>query len=116
MKFPIFYENSKIPVWISKIAPIKIRAISFGLWVFDRGVTDDRIKRHETIHYLQQKELFFIGQWVLYAFFWLWGFIKYKNGKEAYYRCPFEQEAYYYQLQEDYLETRKPYAWRKFVV
>ena len=33
MKFPIMYENSRVPVWLSKISPINVWANSFAFWV-----------------------------------------------------------------------------------
>ena len=108
---PKFIENSKIPVWLSKLAPIEIGAISFGFWVWSRGEMGDRLRQHETIHYQQQLELLFLGQWILYGFYYLKGLIKYKNGAEAYRRSPFEEEAYENQSVENYLENRKRYNW-----
>ncbi len=93
--FPLFYENSKIPVLLSKLAPIEIYALSFGVWVWCRGIMSDRIKRHETIHYLQQLELLFVGQWLLYGIFHLINMWKYRgDGRKAYRENPFEREAY----------------------
>ena len=80
---PIFIENSKIPVWLSKIAPLNIGAISFGFWVLSRGKLNETTKRHETIHFQQQLELLFIFQWILYGVFWLIGIIKYRNNWQA---------------------------------
>jgi hypothetical protein len=54
---PIFVENSKIPIWLSKIAPIEIGAITLGFIVFSRGEISERTKRHETIHFQQFLEL-----------------------------------------------------------
>ena len=34
MKFPIMYENSRVPVWLSKITPINVWANSFAFWVW----------------------------------------------------------------------------------
>ena len=116
MKLPIIIENSKIPVWISKIAPIDIFAISFGFFIICRDKIPERTWRHEMIHYRQQQELYFIGQWILYAYFCIYGFIKYKSGKQAYYRNPFEQEAYANQDDPIYLLKRKKKAWKKFEV
>ena len=82
---PWVFENSKIPVWLSNIAPIDIWALSFAFWVFCRGKMSSQTRRHETIHYQQQIELLFVGQWVLYGTFWLIGLARYKDGKKAYY-------------------------------
>ncbi len=115
MKLPIFYQNSKVPVWLSKISPIEIGAISFGLWVWDRGVSSERRRRHETIHYRQQVELLFVFQWLLYGLFWIIGLFKHRNGAIAYFENPFEKEAYTCQYNKHYLEKRPFWAWRKYL-
>jgi hypothetical protein len=108
---PIFIENSKIPVWLSHLAPIDIGAISFGFWVWSRGEMDERLRRHETIHYQQQLELLFVGQWALYLLYYLKGLIRYKEGALAYRESPFEREAYRNEYTKNYLENRKRYSW-----
>lgn len=113
---PIMYENSLVPVVLSRIAPINIGAISFGLWVWARGKMSDRTKRHETIHFQQQIELGFVGQWLLYGLFHLINLAIYKDGRKAYYENPFEREAYANDDFEDYLSSRPRYAWLKYVV
>ena len=112
---PIFIENSKVPVWLSKIAPIDIWAISFGFWVWCRGEVSEATRRHETIHYQQQLELLFVGQWILYGLFYLIGLVRYKNGEQAYRENPFEREAYTYtnDAHPYYLFNRKRYCWWK---
>ncbi len=112
---PIFYENSKIPVLLSKISPIEIGAISLGPFVFSRGKISKKTMQHETIHFQQQIETLFIGFFLLYGIFWLRNYIKYKNGKEAYFEIPFEIEAYAYEDVEGYLESRPFYSWRFFL-
>ncbi len=112
---PWFIENSRVPVWLSYLAPIKIWAISFGLWVWCRGVLSEETRRHETIHYQQQLELLFVGQWLLYGLFWLVGMIRYRDGAKAYYENPFEREAYRNDKDEGYLATRPRYAWAFYV-
>lgn len=110
-KLPIFIENSKVPVWLSKIAPIDINAISFGLWVWSRSEMSETTKRHETIHYKQQLELLFVFQWILYGLFWLIGLARYRHGATAYRESPFEREAYDNEHDVNYLTNRRPYAW-----
>lgn len=112
---PIFIENSKIPVWLSKIAPIEINAIAFGFCVWCRGEMDDETKNHETIHYQQQLELLFIGQWFLYITMWLALLIKYRSGLMAYRLIPFEQEAYDNEHDFNYCVERKRYAWTQYM-
>ena len=113
MKEPIFIENSSVPAFLSKFAPIDIWAISFGFWVWCRGEMIERTRRHETIHYKQQIELLFVLHWVLYAGFWLFGLVKYRDGAKAYRETPFEREAYKHDSDVDYISNRKPFAWVK---
>ena len=110
---PFVFENSKLPVWLSKIAPIEIWAISLGPFVFCREKIQEPTKQHETIHFQQQLELAFIFQWILYGVFFLVGLIKWRRGSIAYIRNPFEQEAYLNQSKPDYLFDRKRWAWSK---
>ena len=114
---PLFFENSKIPIWLSRIAPIEIGAICMGPVVFSRGIINKTSKRHETIHFQQCLELLFIGAAMVYVYDWLKGYIKYKDGKEAYYRTRAEQEAYDNEYDKDYLQNRKRWQWlRKYKV
>ena len=110
---PLFFENSKIPVWLSYLAPIKIGAICIGPFVFARHEVSETTRRHETIHLQQQLELLFIGTAILYLYDWLKGLIKYRDGRKAYYQIRAEQEAYVNQEQKDYLKKRKRWQWLK---
>ena len=112
---PIFIENSKVPGWLSHIAPINIWAINLGPFVWCKGTLSERDKRHETIHYQQQLELLFVGQWLLYFLFWLWNMAVYRNGAVAYMNNPFELEAYANDNKDGYLLTRKRYSWVRHV-
>ena len=116
MKFPIFIENSKIPVWLSKVAPININAITLGPVVLSRGVLSERVKRHETIHFMQYKELFFIGFLLIYLYDYLYAAIIKKKGfsRESYLAIRFEQEAYDNDHDLEYLEKRQKKAWKKY--
>lgn len=111
---PIFIENSKVPAILSKIAPINIWAISFGIWVWCKGTLSETTKRHETIHFQQQIELLFVFQWILYGLYYVKNYIIYKDGPTAYRESPFEREAYQNEDDEDYLKTRERYAWLKY--
>ncbi len=105
------FENSKVPVWLSKVSPIEIGAISLGLLVFSRGEMSPETKNHETIHYKQWLELLFIGFLILYPLFWVINLLRYRSGDLAYYDIPFEREAYDNDQNLNYLNERKPYAW-----
>ena len=108
---PIFIENSKVPVWLSYVAPIDIWAISFGWFVWCKGTMSEVTKRHETIHFQQQLELLFAFQWILYALSWLHGLWKYRDPAVAYRENVFEREAYMFDVKKGYLAKRKRYAW-----
>jgi len=111
---PWIFENSKLPVWLSKISPIEIHAISLGCFVFSKGKVSKMTRRHETIHYHQQIELLFVGFWIMYAFFWWQGLIRYRNGKEAYRQNPFEREAYDNERKYTYLKKRPLWNWVQY--
>jgi hypothetical protein len=115
MMFPIFIENSRLPVWLSKIAPIDVYAFSFAVFVVCRGEMSQKTKNHETIHYYQQREMLFVFQWLLYGFFYLAGLIRYGDGAKAYRENPFEREAYDNDQNLDYLKTRKHYSWIPYI-
>lgn len=111
---PLFIENSKIPVYLSKIAPIEIGAITLGPIVISRGEMSETTKRHETIHFQQFLELGFIGFVILYFGWWVWNILEGKDGQTAYYDIPFEREAYANHEDEQYLENRKRFSWTRY--
>jgi len=112
---PIFIENSKLPVWLSKIAPIDVWAFSAGPFVVCRGQLSEKTITHETIHFIQQLEMLFVLQWILYGLFYVIGRFTKGSWKAAYYGNPFEVEAYANDLDPDYLEERKFWAWTGYV-
>ena len=112
---PIFIENSKLPYWLSKIAPIDVSAFSAGPFVVCRGELSEKTTTHETIHFFQQLEMLFIFQWILYGLFYVIGRFTKGSWKAAYYGNPFEVEAYANDLDPDYLEERKFWAWTSYV-
>lgn len=115
-KKPFFFENSKVPVWLSKFAPIEINAITLGPFVFSRGVLSEQTKRHETIHYLQYLETLFIGFILIYLFDFFYAALVKRKGftRNAYLAIRFEQEAWGCHSYDQYLETRTPYAWLSY--
>ena len=111
---PWFFENSRFPVWLSKVVPIDVWAVNIGPFVWCKGTLSDRDKRHETIHYQQQLELLFIGQWLLYFLFYVVNYVRYRDGLLAYIHNPFEIEAYSSENDEGYLITRPRWNWVKW--
>ena len=113
--FPIFIENSKIPVWLSKIpfVPIEIGAITLGPVVISRSEMSITTRRHEAIHWAQYIECAVVFFPILYFAFWIKNRIKGIAGAQAYYEIPFEKEAYANQEDPDYLLNRKLFAWAR---
>lgn len=112
---PFYIENSMVPVILSKIAPINIWAISFGFWVWCRGEMSEKTKRHECIHFQQQLELGFALHWVIYAFSYLYHWVKLRDSREAYFAISLEREAHGNESNQDYLKNRKRYAWVNYI-
>jgi len=124
----IIVNNSKVPVFLSKFSPIDIWAITLWPFVFCRGVMSKRTENHEEIHIEQYNDTFVIGFLILYGFDYIHGMIKYRNdisgkapsgkpfssvGEKAYHRIRAEQEAYEFDKNLDYLQTRKRRDWIK---
>ena len=61
---------------------------------------------HERIHAAQQKELLYL------PFFLMVLFLKYRDGKKAYFNIRFEKEAYNHQNDMQYLKNRKHYHYK----
>ena len=114
MKLPIVVENSKVPGFLSKFANANYVAVSFAIFIFFKYEKNEQVWRHEMIHYRQQQELLFIGQWLLYAYYYLVGLYKYKDRYKAYRENPFEREAYANDNDPTYLIKRKKFIWRNY--
>ena len=114
--FPIFFENSKIPVWLSKISPINIGAITLGPLVFSRGSISEITKNHEAIHWEQYKDGLIVGFLLLYALSYIINLCKGQSGALAYRNIWFEQEAYNNEENLNYLSERKRYNWIKIIL
>jgi hypothetical protein len=126
---PFFIEDSKIPVWLSYVAPLNIGAITVFFLVFSRGKIDPISKRHETIHFQQTLETFVVGMMLIYLWDYLVGLWKYRQdwqgqnttrgrpyqsaANKAYHRIRAEQEAYGNELDEGYLARRPRFSWIK---
>ena len=108
---PIFIENSRIPVWLSKIAPIEIGASTLGFVVISRDEMSEITRNHETIHFQQYLETLFVGFLLLYLWDWLKGLVIHKSGQIAYYSIRAEQEAYLNDNNLNYLQERDRFKW-----
>ena len=108
---PYFIENSKIPGWLSYLAPIDISAITLGPIVISRNEMSEVTKNHETIHFQQYLETGFIGFLLIYLYDYIRGLLIYKDGKLSYLSLRAEREAYSRHEELDYCQTRKRWAW-----
>lgn len=111
---PWYFENSKVPVILSYLAPIDIGAITIGPLVFSRGEMSEVTKNHEAIHWQQYIETGILGFIVLYYSYYLWNYVKYRDGKTAYFMIPFEREAYDHDEDLEYLDSRKRFEWFRY--
>lgn len=115
---PFFFENSRVPVILSKLAPIEINAITLFCFVFSRGEISEKTKRHETIHFQQYLETFVIGFLLVYLYDFLYAAIIKKKGftRESYLAIRFEQEAWECDDYMNYLDCRRRFAWLDYPV
>ena len=111
---PIVIIAPKITRMLSIV--VDITAITLYPFIISHDEMSDDVLRHETIHILQQKELFVVFFYLLYGWDYLRGYIKFRNKDLAYRRIRFEQEAYAQMFNESYLDNRKSYSWRKYKV
>lgn len=108
---PIMFEDSRLPVILSKFAPIEIGAITLFPFVFSRGKMSEETKRHETIHFQQYLETAVVGFLVLYLWDYAVSILKGAKGREAYRSIRAEVEAWDNDSDEAYLENRKRWSW-----
>lgn len=74
---------------------------------------DEVLLNHEKIHLKQQLELFIVFFYLWYILSFLWNLLKTKNVKKAYSLICFEQEAYKYESDFNYIKSRPRYAFMK---
>lgn len=124
-----YHNNNKIRnmkiIW-NRILPFQgFLAMSVGPWIFARkeyqkqGLSKYTIN-HESLHWEQQKDFFIpvIGSIVFYLWYLVEWILKLPFtlfGYDAYRSISFEQEAYNYQYNLDYIKTRKKFNWLQYV-
>ena len=109
---PIIIQNSKIPKMLSIF--INIHAITLFPFIISRDEMSETTINHELIHIEQQRELWVIGFYILYVYYWAKGKIAGDSNDDAYFNIPFEREAYSKQYDKKYLESREKHAWKKY--
>lgn len=107
-------------MWIvrNKYIPLKsYKAMSVWPFIFVRkeAQMDDATLTHERIHGEQQKELLIAGFLLWYGLEWLVRLIICRNAHKAYKMIGFEQEAYLNEQDRHYVDSRKRYAWMKYI-
>ena len=95
---------------------ISVYAITLFPFIILSEEVDEYTMNHEMIHFEQQKELFVVGFYILYAYDFVKAMVKYKSKETAYFLIRFEQEAYTYQNDLGYIMDRNKYCWKEFEV
>lgn len=91
---------------------IAITLAPFGIYYRPEKLSPETLN-HEKIHYKQQKEMLIIFFYIWYLLEWLIRILI--NGKKAYISISFERESYLNSKNKSYLETRKKFAWIKYL-
>ncbi len=107
--------TSKVLTKILSIV-ISVYAITLFPFIILSEEVDEYTMNHELIHFEQQKELFVVGFYALYAYDFVKGMIKYRDKHLAYFLIRFEQECYNHQSDLGYIADRKKHAWKQYEV
>ena len=87
----------------------------FGILLVRKEYRDSMYPKdfnHERIHTAQMRELLYIGFYIIYFLEWLLRLVL--NPRRAYFSISFEEEAYRFERNHNYLSQRKHFAqWRK---
>ena len=82
------------------------------LFVHPGVYLSNELMNHERIHSAQQREMLFVGFYMAYFIEWL---VRLPMRGNAYRNISFEREAYANQRNLDYLHSRRPYSWRRYM-
>ena len=82
------------------------------LFVHPGVYLSNELMNHERIHSAQQREMLFVGFYIAYFFEWL---VRLPMRGNAYRNISFEREAYANQRNLEYLHSRRPYSWRRYM-
>ena len=112
-----FYHRVIISPRFCQLISIFITVYAITLYPFI--IARDRLSittyNHEKIHLVQQRELWILGFYILYLWYWIKARVKGLNSSDAYYAIPFEKEAYKHENNLKYTKFRKPHAWKDFI-
>ena len=93
--------------------PVAITLAPVGIYIEPKYFDDPQVRNHESIHWHQQCELWFLGFYVWYLFEWLVRLVV--NWKMAYMSVSFEREAYQNDDSPVYWQNRKRFAWLSYL-
>ena len=123
---PIIVNDSKVPEYFeNKFMNNTVYGIMLFPFIFvsprkkineNSTYTYDQIIMHETIHFYQCIETFFIGFYFIYAFEFLCNLLKHWDLWNAYLSVRFEVEAYSNMTTEKYLQKRDWYDWTSYML
>ena len=101
----------------NSLIPFGKRYVAINLLgvVFAKRRLSPQELNHEYIHTLQQRELLFVGFYIIYIIEWLVRLLLYRNAFKAYRNISFEREAYDKMGDRNYRRKRKLFAWRKYL-
>ena len=88
----------------------------FGIYYRSKEARDDPgIRNHELIHWKQQMEMLCFLFYPWYLIEYMIKLIRFGNHKKAYRGIGFEREARKFKNDFNYLNSRKPFHWVRFV-
>jgi len=113
MMHPRTYKMNRFVRIITFGWPIAITLAPFGIYIIPKYFDNPQVRNHESIHWYQQCELWFLGFYLWYLFEW---FIRlFTNWGMAYMSISFEREAYDNDNDLEYLLRRDRFSWLKYV-
>ncbi len=93
----------------------KLITLPWGVYAAPKALVTEDDMTHEFIHIKQWGELLYIGFPLWYVLEWLVRLIQYRNFDKAYKNISLEREAYANDDNSTYLETRKRFAFVKYM-
>lgn len=117
-KYEFYMLMKNLKIVYNKLIPFKgYSAITLLFWMFVRKGTNisKHTINHENIHFEQEKELLFVLFYIIYCIEYIIKVIITFNHDKAYRSISFEQEAYKYMYDKQYIDNRKHYNWLKYV-
>ena len=113
----VFITINSMKVLNNKFIPFGKGFLAVNLFgvIFTKGPLDPVDRNHEYIHTLQQREMLFIGFYIVYLIEWAIRIIQYRGYVRGYEHISFEREAYINEYNLSYSKQRKPFAWMKYL-